>query len=171
MNEIETKQKASSSASSSDMASDVTPESVFALRSQYIKDLSFENPRAPGIFLALNESPHIDVAVNLSAKKLQDTLFELTLEISARAIQEKTTLFLTDLSYGGIFEARGIPEDALEQALLVQGAFLLFPYARRIISDVTRDGGFPPLNLEPVDFFALFMQNRSSDSPVSAPAA
>lgn len=167
MNDIETEQKASSSAPSSDAAA----VAVFALRSQYIKDMSFENPRAPSIFLALNESPQIDVAVNLTAKKLQDTLFELTLEISARAIQEKTTLFLTDLSYGGIFEARSIPEDALEQALLVQGAFLLFPYARRIISDVTRDGGFPPLNLEPVDFFALFMQNRSSDSPVSAPAA
>lgn len=156
-------------ASKTDFSKDNAQETLFVLRSQYVKDLSFENPRAPSVFLAANDAPQIDVQVNLSAQRLNEHLFELTLQINTRATHEKTTLFLSDLAYAGIFEARGIPEDALEQALLVQGAFLLFPYARRIISDVTRDGGFPALNIEPIDFFGLFMQNRAPAS--NSPAA
>ena len=133
----------------------------FHLRSHYIKDFSFENPRAPGIFMALKEAPTIDVQVNLNADRLQTEIFELTIHITIRAMQDKITVFMADLAYGGIFEAHGIPDEHLEQALLVQGAFLLFPYARRVISDVTRDGGFPPLNLEPIDFFALYTRNKS----------
>lgn len=136
-------------------------EASFVLRSQYIKDISFENPRAPGIFLQLEQPPTIDVQVNLQAERLDQNVFELTFHIQVRAMHEKITVFMVDLAYAGIFEARGIPEEHLEQALLVQGAFLLFPFARRIISDVTRDGGFPALNIEPIDFFALYARNKA----------
>jgi preprotein translocase subunit SecB len=136
-----------------------TPAS-FALRSQYIKDMSFENPRAPEVYSALEHAPAIDVQLDLTASRLSESLFELAIHVAVRATHEKHTVFLVDLVYGGLFEAVGIPDDQLEQAVLVQGAFLLFPYARRIVSDVTRDGGFPALNLEPVDFFALYARNR-----------
>lgn len=143
-----------------DTSSTEQAPATFLLRTQYIKDISFENPRAPGIYAALEQAPAIDVQLNLQAQRMNEQLFELTIHIAVRAQHEKQTVFLVDLSYAGLFEAVGIPEDQLEQAILVQGAFLLFPYARRIVSDVTRDGGFPALSLEPIDFFALYQRNK-----------
>lgn len=147
-------------------AADAAPAS-FVLRSQYIKDLSFENPRAPGVYASLNEAPGIDVQLNLTAQRVADALFELTIHIAVRATHEKQTVFLVDLAYAGLFEAVNIPDEQLEQAVLVQGAFLLFPYARRIVSDTTRDGGFPALNLEPIDFFALYARNKQGGATES----
>lgn len=145
---------------------DTAPETgaSFLLRSQYIKDLSFENPRAPGVFTSLDVPPAIDVQLNLNAQRVTEQLFELTIHVNVRAVHEKHTVFLIDLAYGGLFEAINIPEDQLEQAVLVQGAFLLFPFARRIVSDISRDGGFPALNLEPIDFFALYLRNKQGES-------
>lgn len=140
-----------------------------ALRAQYTKDVSFENPRAPQSLFSLNAAPAMEVGVNLGAQKLDDNIFELTMHINARAIHEKTTIFLIDLAYGGVLEVQNVPEEAAEQLVFVQGAFLLFPYARRVISDLTRDGGFPPLQLEPIDFLAMYMQQRQKAAP--APAA
>ena len=141
------------------------------LRAQYIKDLSFENPRAPGSIFNLKEAPELEVNVNLAAQRLDESVFELAIQINVRAQAEKSTVFMTDLSYGGIFETQNIPEDALEQVLFVQGAFLLFPYARRVISDITRDGGFPPVQLEPVDFLTMYQQNRGNMQRQEAPQA
>ncbi|MCI5050015.1 MAG: protein-export chaperone SecB [Rickettsiales bacterium] len=133
-----------------------------SLKGQYIKDLSFENPRAPQSLLSLREPPAIDINVDLNAQRVQETLFELTISISARAIHEKNTIFLTDLSYGGIFEVVAPPEADLEKVVLIDCAFILFPFARRVIAEVTRDGGFPPLQLEPIDFHALYLQNKDN---------
>lgn len=133
-----------------------------SLKGQYIKDLSFENPRAPHSLLSLKEPPAIDINVDLNAQRLQETLFELTISISARAIHEKTSVFLTDVAYGGIFEVRAPENVDLEQVVLIDCAFLLFPFVRRVVADITRDGGFPPLQLEPIDFFALYSQNREN---------
>lgn len=133
------------------------------LKGQYIKDMSFENPRAPQSLLTLKEPPGIDINVDLNAQRLQETLFELTIHISARAIHEKNTVFLTDLAYSGLFELSIVPEDAaLERLILVDCAFLLFPFARRVIADITRDGGFPPLQLDPIDFEHLYHQNSNN---------
>lgn len=133
-----------------------------ALKGQYIKDVSFENPRAPQSLLTLREPPSIDISIDLNAQRLQDNLFELVIRISVRAIHEKNTVFLTDLSYGGLFEVNA-PEGAdFERIVLVECAFLLFPFARRVISDLTRDGGFPPLQLDPIDFFGLYQQNKGN---------
>ncbi len=131
----------------------------FAMRGQYVKDLSFENPHAPASLLRMKEAPKVDMNVDLNAQKIQDGLFELTMQVSARALGERT-MFIVDLAYAGLFEIANIPEENMEQLLLVDCAFLLYPYARRVVSDVTRDGGFPPLLLEPIDFLRLFVENK-----------
>lgn len=131
----------------------------FAMRGQYIKDLSFENPHAPKSLLAMKEPPKVDMSIDLAAQRVQEELFDLTMKITVRATGERT-LFLVDLAYGGLFALTNIPEDKMEQLLLVDAAFLLYPFARRVVADVTRDGGFPPLLLEPVDFFRLYQENR-----------
>jgi preprotein translocase subunit SecB len=133
----------------------------FAVKGQYIKDLSFENPNSPHSLLASNAKPSIDVNVDLKAQKLQDDIYEMTLQISARATAEASTLFLIELAYAGIFHLVNIPEDRLESVILIDCPFVLFPFARRVIADITRDGGFPPLMLDPIDFHALYKQNKS----------
>lgn len=132
----------------------------FLVKGQYIKDLSFENPHAPGSLLNLKDKPGLEVSVDLKAQKLQENIYELTMMLSARALANNTTLFLVELAYGGMFEIVNVPEEHVEALLLVDAPFVLFPFARRVISDVTRDGGFPPLMLEPIDFSALYRQNK-----------
>lgn len=134
------------------------------LRAQYIKDLSFENPRAPASLFNLRESPQMEVAVNLGAQRLDEHVYELSIQISVRAIAEKTTIFLGDLVYAGVIEMQGIPEDQVEPTLFVQGAQLVYPFARRVIADITRDGGFPPVALEPLDFAGMFAEQRQKAS-------
>lgn len=142
----------------------------FIVKGQYIKDLSFENPNAPGSLLAANEKPAIDINVDLRAQKLQDDIYEMTLHMSARATTQGSTMFLIELAYAGIFQLSGIPQDRVEPVLLVDCPFVLFPFARRVIADVTRDGGFPPLMLDPIDFHALYVQNRQRKAAGAAQA-
>jgi preprotein translocase subunit SecB len=137
------------------------------LRAQYIKDLSFENPRAPASIFSMREAPQMDVSINLGAQRLDEKVFELSIHISTRAISEKTTVFLCDVVYAGVLEMQGIPDAAMESTIFIQGAQLLYPFARRVIADLTRDGGFPPLQLEPMDFAALYAQQRAQ-APASA---
>lgn len=132
---------------------------LFAVKAQYIKDLSFENPGAPKSLIGGGETPAIDVNVNLRAQRLNDDLYELTQLISVKAANQTHTLFLIELAYGGIFQLSGIPKESVEAVMLIDAPFVLFPFARRVIADVTRDGGFPPLMLDPIDFKALFIQN------------
>lgn len=134
----------------------------FVVKGQYIKDLSFENPGAPQSLLALEQKPNIEVGVDLRAQKLQEGLFELTLRVTAKASADVTTLFLVELSYAGIFQLTNFPADTIESVILVDCPFVLFPFARRVIADVTRDGGFPPLMLDPIDFHSLYMQNKQN---------
>jgi preprotein translocase subunit SecB len=130
------------------------------IRAQYIKDLSFENPNAPQSLFAANQRPAIDVSVDLKAQKLQDDVFEVVVLISARATAENNTVFLVELSYAGVLQVANIPPEHMERVLMVDAPFIMFPYIRRIISDVTRDGGFPPLMLDPIDFNQLYVQNK-----------
>ncbi len=133
----------------------------FAVRGQYVKDLSFENPHAPQSLTLPYQQPSIDVSVDLKAQKLQDNLYETVIHVSARAMVDNATLFLVDLAYAGIFELTNIPEDRTGPLLFVDAPFVLFPFVRRVIADVTRDGGFPPLMLEPIDFHGLYQQNKA----------
>lgn len=130
------------------------------LRAQYIKDLSFENPRAPASLFAMKEPPTMEVSVNLGAQRLDEQVYEVALQISLRATSEKTTVFLIDLVYAGMVEVHNIPEAELEPVLFIQAASLIYPFARRVVADVARDGGFPPVALEPMDFAGMYRSQR-----------
>ena len=139
----------------------------FSIKGQYVKDLSFENPLSPQSLIASDMKPAIEISVDIKVQRLQTDVYEMILHLSSRATVEQSTLFLVDLSYAGVFQLANIPEERIEQVILVDCAFVLFPFARRIISDVTRDGGFPPLMLEPIDFHALYMQGRANVEAVA----
>ena len=122
------------------------------IRTQYIKDLSFENPSTPNRSPEAERAPDIQVNVQVQVGRLDQTNFEVTLQITANARHEEKPVFLVELTYAGVFTLVGIPQEALEPTLLVECPRLLFPFARRIVADVTRDGAsprFPPLLLGP----------------------
>ena len=137
------------------------------LRAQYIKDLSFENPRAPASLFGLREAPTMDVSVNLGAQRLDENTFEVAMQIAVRATSDKATIFLSDLVYAGVVELQNVPEELVEQTLFIQAAQLIYPFARRVVADVTRDGGFPPVALEPLDFAAMYQQQRTQPAPAA----
>jgi preprotein translocase subunit SecB len=141
---------------------------TFIVKGQYIKDLSFENPHAPHSLVVPDLKPAIDVNVDIKAQKLQDDLYEMTLHITTRAVADESTIFLVDLAYCGIFQLANIPPERIEPLLLIDCPFVLFPFARRVIADTTRDGGFPPLMLDPIDFHSLYLQNRAKEEAVAS---
>jgi len=120
---------------------------------QYIKDLSFENPGAPN-----NPSvrPQIELNVDLQARQLQVEHFEVEMRLRVSAKAEERPLFLLELVYAGLFQLHNIPDEIRQQVLLIEAPHIMFPFARRIVADVVRDGGMPPLMIEPIDFAALF---------------
>ncbi len=127
---------------------------------QFTRDFSFENPHAPDS-LRVPGQPSIELGVEMSARGRQDGLFEVDLKLSARAEREGKAAFQVELLYGGLFEIVGVPEEHLEPVLLVECPRYLFPYARRIISDATAEGGFPPFLLEPIDFGVVYAAQRA----------
>jgi preprotein translocase subunit SecB len=130
------------------------------IHAQYVKDLSFENPRAPASLQPQSEQPRIEVNVDVQAAKVADNdIYEVTLRVTASGTSAGNQLFLAELSYGGLFTLQGVPEDSLHPVLLIECPRILFPFARAIIADVTRDGGFPPLLIQPVDFAAMYRQS------------
>ena len=131
------------------------------VNAQYTKDLSFENPNAPQNFSELKEPPKIDVSVDIEVKKIQDSAFEVTLLTNVKASANDKSLFLIELAYSGVFTVE-VPDNEREPVLMVYCPNLLFPYSRRIISDITRDAGFPPLMLDPIDFANLYHQHKIS---------
>ena len=130
---------------------------AIGLISQYVKDLSFENPNAPAIFQS-GAGPDVNVGFDIAAAQVGDDLHEVTLKIEVRATIEGKTAFITELSYAGLFGVRNVPDEHLQPFMLGEGPRLLFPFARRVVADAIRDGGFPPLVLEPIDFNALYYQ-------------
>ncbi len=127
------------------------------LISQYVKDLSFENPNAPAVYQN-QTAPAIDVQFNIGAAQVGDEVHEVVLKIDVRAESEGQVAFIVDLSYAGLFGLRNIPAEHVQPFLLGEAPRLLFPFARRVLSDAVRDGGFPPLLLEPIDFAQLYVQ-------------
>ena len=154
----------------SDIPADQAPPAPLILNMQYTRDLSFEVPGAPEIFANLRETPQIDLKLDVQARPIQDgqNLFEVSLDIRADARAQDQTCFIAELTYCGIFTVN-VPEADLEPVLLVECPRLLFPFARNILAEVTRDGGFPPVFLNPIDFVALWQSRRGGD-PMNAPA-
>jgi preprotein translocase subunit SecB len=123
---------------------------------QYAKDLSFENPNAPRSLAPRTTSPQIEINVNVNARKVGDTDFEVELQIQGAAKDGETQLFAVELAYGGVFRVVNIPEEQIHPVVMIECPRLLFPFARQIVADSVRNGGFPPLMLDPVDFAALY---------------
>ena len=144
------------------------PQIKMSVLAQYVRDMSFENMVAQKGLTGGDVQPDIQVAVSLDARKrAQDHQFDIVtkFKVTSKNKVNGDTLFLMELDYGGIFHVEGVPEDQLHPFLLIECPRLLFPFVRRIISDVTRDGGFPPLNIDTVDFLALYrteLQRRSA---------
>lgn len=126
------------------------------IRAQYVKDLSFENPRAPLGVPGFQGQPAIQISVNVGAQHLQNQDYEVVLVINAEAKADDQVLFVVELSYGGVFGLGSVPQEHIRPLLLIEGPRMLFPFARNIIAEATREGGYPPLLMQPVDFVELY---------------
>jgi preprotein translocase subunit SecB len=133
------------------------------LLTQYVKDLSFENPNAPAVY-QWQSQPRIDVQFNIAAQNIGDELYEVSLKVDVKAQSDEGPAFQVELLYAGLFAIRNVPEDQLHPFLFAEAPRLLFPFARRVIADVIRDGGFPPLLIDPIDFGAMYLaQAQATD--------
>jgi preprotein translocase subunit SecB len=137
--------------------------------SQYIKDLSFENPRAPGSLEAGKSRPEIQIRVDARAQELGSERYEVTFQLHCEAKSGDDPVFMVELTYAGLFTLSNVPRDSLQPVLLIECPRLLFPFARRIVADVTRDGGFPPLMIDPIDFVALYRRRQEQAQPAAPP--
>jgi len=139
------------------------------IQTQYIKDLSFENPRAPASLEPGQGRPEIQVQVDVRATQLDAERYEVVLQLHVDAKSGGETGFVMELVYGGLFGLANIPSESLQALLLIECPRLLFPFARRIIADTTRDGGFPPLMLDPIDFIGLFRRRQQQAEAQARP--
>ncbi len=125
---------------------------------QYLKDFSFENPNAPASLAPQAGQPDINISVNVNARNLGPNDFEVELHLDAKATGEGKVIFAADLLYAGIFKLENFPANLLHPAVLIECPRMLFPFARQILADATRNGGFPPLMLDPIDFANMYQQ-------------
>lgn len=155
-------------------ASQAEPAAVrMQVLTQYVRDLSFENAVAQKGLPGGEVQPEINVQVSLDARKRQtENQYEVITKFRVSSVNsaDKTPLFLCELDYGGIFHVEGVPEDQMHPFLLIECPRMLFPFVRRIISDMTRDGGFPAFNMDPVDFVALYRQEIQRRAESERPA-
>jgi preprotein translocase subunit SecB len=145
---------------------------------QYIRDLSFENPGAPGSIMVGGTNPAFNVSISVGVKKQSDDIYAVELTLNAKANREETILFNVELVYGGVFRLKNVPEVQLSQLLMIECPRLIFPFARQVLASTTQQGGFPPLMMEPVDFAAIYRQNlaklaaqQQGTAPLTAAAA
>lgn len=134
------------------------------IAAQFIRDLSFESPNVQKLLSGPGEDPNLQLQVNVGAKSLDKNLYESVIEFSAHAISKEGTIYELEITYGGIFQVENLPADAIEPFLLVNCPALLFPFLRRIVADITREGGFPPLFLDPIDFAGLYVNRNEQDA-------
>ncbi|MCJ2122532.1 protein-export chaperone SecB [Methylobacterium sp. J-077] len=139
---------------------------------QYTKDLSFENPNAPrSLQPKEGVGPQINIQVNVTAQQLSDTDFEVELTLEGDAKIQAEVLFAFDVKYAGVFRMVNIPADQLHPAVMIECPRLLFPFARQIVAEAVRNGGFPPLYIDPIDFVALYRQKAMEAQGASGPLA
>lgn len=131
---------------------------TFSVLSQYVKDFSFENPNAPRSIGQALPGGGVQIEINVGGRPLQDSTYEVELTIEARAGDGATVVFNFELTYGGVFKVENVPQDSIHPLVMIEGPRLLFPFARQILADATRNGGFPPLMLDPIDFASLYRQ-------------
>jgi len=141
--------------------------SPMLVHAQYIKDLSFENPNAPLTLQANAQPPNVQVQIDVKSRPIKDRLMEIALDLGVEARQQDQVVFLVELSYAGLFEITAAAGNLAEQYAGIEAPHYLFPFARAVIADVTRDGGYPPLLINPVDFGRLYQQRKAN---ATAPA-
>jgi len=145
-------------------------EPLFGIEKIYVKDLSLEIPNAPQIFLQ-RETPQVGIELSNSARKLEDGLFDVSITVTVTSKIEDKTVFLVEVAQAGIFQARNIPEENLEGLLAVTCPNILFPYAREAVSDLVVRAGFPPVLLNPINFEALYLQQKQQQQQGAAAEA
>lgn len=152
------------SAAQGDAAQNAAPS--LQIMVQYVRDLSFENPGAPNF--GANQNPQIGVNANVGARKLSDTDYEVGLKFRVEAThkdgEEDQIQFIAELEYCGVFRLVNIEEADIKPVLLIEAPRQLFPFARRVLADATRDGGYPPIMLDPIDWLALYQQSEAQDA-------
>jgi len=135
------------------------------VHAQYIRDVSFENPSAPQSLRGGQDAPKMDISFNMDARNLEDekaeALYEVALKVTANATRGEQTVFIAEVEYGAVVELSQVPEDKHHPLLLIEVPRMLFPFVRQIMSDLTQDGGYPPLRLNPVDFTQIYMQRAA----------
>ena len=143
---------------------DAAPPAINIL-TQYIRDLSFESPNAPDILRNQRKGPSINIGVNVGANPVQgsENDYDVRLTLSAKAGEGADMLFNVELEYGGVFKLQNFPQEHLLPVLFIECPRLLFPFARQVMADVTRNGGFPPLMIDPIDFAQLFQQRMAEE--------
>ena len=135
---------------------------------QYTKDLSFENPNAPSSLQQQGQPPQINIQINVGANNVAQNEFEVTLSVEGKAENSGKTIFSFELAYAGVFRIQNVPQENLHPLIMIECPRLLFPFAREIIATSVRDGGFPPLMLDPVDFVGLYRQNMERQQAAAA---
>ena len=139
---------------------------VFRMQKMYIKDLSFENPNAPDIFLVRNQEPKVDFNLQLNSKKIDDDHWEVSLAITAKVMDKNsddTMMFIVEIEHAGVFTLKNIPEEHMTRVLAVDCPLMLFPFTRQVASQVSVDGGFMPFLMEPINFVALYDNAQQQD--------
>jgi len=155
----------------SDPAAAAPQALTYAINAQYVKDFSFENPRSPQVFAAAGQQPQVSVGVGVNVNQLGDTAYEVILTINADAKHGEDAVFVIELAYAGIVTApSNVSQELLQPLLMIEVPRQLFPFARAILSNATRDGGFPPLLLSPVDFQDLSRQQTTQAAAGAKPA-
>jgi preprotein translocase subunit SecB len=137
---------------------------------QYIKDFSFENPNAPQSLTASGQPPQIAIQINVNAKPLAENDIEVALKLDGKAERDGSLMFRFELEFAGVFRILNVPQENLNPVVLIECPRLLFPFAREIIATTVRNGGFPPLLLDPVDFVSLYRQKMGELQATGAPA-
>jgi len=137
---------------------------------QYVKDFSFENPNAPRSLAPSQTQPAINIQINVGVQQLAETDYEISLNLDGKAESAGSVLFAFDLTFAGVFRVQNVPAETLQPLVMIECPRLLFPFAREIVATAVRNGGFPPLLLDPVDFVALYQQRAAQMQP-QAPAA
>lgn len=135
---------------------------------QYLKDLSFENPNAPQSLAPQETQPEINIAVNVNARNLTTSDYEVELHLEAKATQQGKLVFAADVLYAGAFKLENFPQNLLHPAVLIECPRMLFPFARQILAEATRNGGFPPLMLDPIDFAAMYQRRMQQQQQAPA---
>jgi preprotein translocase subunit SecB len=138
---------------------------------QYVKDLSFENPNAPRSLQQQQQQPQINIQINVNAKPLAENDYEVELKVEGRAEVTGLLLFSFDLLYAGVFRIVNVPQENLNAIIMIECPRLLFPFARELVATAVRNGGFPPLMIDPVDFVSLYRQKLAGVQPQAAPPA